>query len=110
MSFKETTLQFFKNIGESIKDYFLLTPRLWKLVGLETFIFATFVGICVIISEGILLIPSSPQTGLNILFAALKVGLSLLLTGIWLIAWYFLTKKLMKNDRNKETKVIKEEK
>ena len=100
MSFKETTQKFFKNIGTSIKDYFLLIPKLWQLIGLETFIFATFIGICAIISEGIMLIPSSPLAGLNFLFAALKVGLSLLLVGIWLTAWYFLTKRLMRNDGN----------
>ncbi|MCE7742514.1 MAG: hypothetical protein GOP50_08625 [Candidatus Heimdallarchaeota archaeon] len=109
MSVLESTSKFFKSIGDSIVKYFQLIPRLWKIIGLETFIFATFVGICAVISEGIMLIPSSTLPGLNFLFAGLKVGLSLLLVGMWLTAWYFLTKRLMRNDGKKETEIIEEE-
>lgn len=101
MSIFQTTSKFIKNIGSGIKDYFKLTPRLTKLIGFEIFVFGAFIGICVIISEGIMRIPNSPQPGLNFLFAALKVGISFLLIGIWLGSWYFITKRLMKND-NKE--------
>ena len=99
MSFKQTSSQFFKNIGSGIVRYFKLTPRLWKLILLELFVFGAFISICVIISEGIMKIPDSGDPWLNFLFAALKVGLSLLLIGLWLFAWYLLTKRLMKNDR-----------
>ena len=109
MNLLESTSQFFKNLGTSIKRYFQLTPRLGKIIVLETFIFATFIGICAIISEGIMLLPSSGTDFLIFLFAALKVGLSLLLVGGWLIAWYFLTKRLMRNDSKNGEEVIKEE-
>ena len=99
MSFIQTTSQFFINIGTSIIKYFKLTPRLWKLIGLESFVFATFITICLVISEGIMKIPDSINPGLNFLFASLKVGISLLLIGIWLFVWYILTKRLMRNDR-----------
>jgi uncharacterized membrane protein len=110
MSFLESTSKFLRNIGSGIKNYFQLTPRLGKIIGLETFIFATFIGICAIISEGIMLLPSSENIGLNFLFAALKVGLSLLLVGGWLVVWYILTKRLMKNDGKKEERKIKKKK
>lgn len=103
MSLLESASKFFKGIGNGIKRHFQLTPRLGKIIGLETFIFATFIGICAIISEGIMLIPSSENLGLNFLFAALKVGLSLLLVGGWLVVWYIITKRLMRNDgKNRE--------
>jgi len=104
MNILQSTSKFMKNIGSGLKDYFKLTPRLAKIIGLEIFVFGAFIGICVVISEGIMRIPDSPQPGLNFLFAALKVGISLLLIGLWLGAWYYITKKLMKNDRkeNKE--------
>ena len=99
MSLIESTSKFFKNIGAGILRYFQLTPRLWKLIGLETFLFASFIGICAIISEGIMRLPNpSEPSGMVFLFAALKVGLSFLLVGIWLTSWYFMTKMLMKND------------
>ncbi len=109
MSFLESASKFFKNIGGNILKYFQLTPRLGKIIGLETFIFATFMGICAIISEGIMMIPSSSSAGLNFLFASLKVGLSLLLIVIWLFVWYILTKKLMKNDGKGEDKIEQKE-
>jgi len=109
MKFLESTSKFFKNIGTNIKRYFQLTPKLSKIIGLETFIFASFLGICAIISEGIMLLPPSENPGLNFLFAALKVGLSLLLIGIWLVVWYLLTKRLMRNDGKKEIEIVEEE-
>jgi len=104
MSIVQSVSSFVKNIGSGIMSYFRLTPRLAKLVGLEIFVFGTFIAICVVISEGIMKIPDSPNAGLNFLFASLKVGISLLLIGLWLVVWYYLTKRLMKNDRqeNKE--------
>ncbi len=105
MSLLESTSKFFRDIGAGIVRYLHLTPRLWKIIGLESFIFATFVGICAIISEGIMLLPSPTEPGwLIFVYAALKVGLSLLLVGIWLIVWYFLTKRLMKNDGSNKIK------
>ncbi len=102
MNILHTTSKFIKNIGSGLKDYFKLTPRLAKLIGLEIFVFGAFVGICVVISEGVMKIPDSPQPGLNFLFAALKVGISLLLIGLWLGAWYYITKRLMKNDSKED--------
>jgi len=104
MSLIESTSKFFKNIGSSIIRYFQLTPRLWKLIGLESFIFASFIGICAIISEGIMRLPNPTEpSGLVFLYAALKVGLSFLLVAIWLGIWFLLTKLLMKNDeKNKQ--------
>ena len=105
MSLKESTSKFFKNIGAGIVRYFQLTPRLWKIIGLETFIFASFIGICAIISEGIMRLPNpSEPTGMVFLYASLKVGLSFLLVGIWLTAWYYLTKLIMKNDEKNNSK------
>ncbi|MCE7740658.1 MAG: hypothetical protein KAU62_08770 [Candidatus Heimdallarchaeota archaeon] len=104
MSIIQSASNFVKNIGSGIMSYFRLTPRLAKLIGLEIFVFGTFIAICFVISEGIMRIPDSPKPGLNFLFASLKVGISLLLIGLWLGVWYYLTKRLMKNDRqeNKE--------
>ena len=108
MSIIQTTSKFIKNIGSGIKEYFRLTPRLTKLIGLEIFVFGAFLGICVVISEGVMRIPDSPNPGLNFFFALLKVAISLLLIGVWLGAWYYITKRLMKNDRKED--VEKEEK
>ena len=108
MSFLESTSKFIKNIGKNFVRYFQLVPRLGEIIGLEAFIFGTFVGICAIISEGIMLLPSGETPFLVFIFAALKVGLSLLLVGIWLITWYILTKRLMKNDKKKETELEEE--
>lgn len=105
MNLLESTSKFFKNIGSGIVRYIQLTPRLWKLIGLETFIFASFIGICAVISEGVMQLPNpSEPSGMVFLYAALKVGLSFLLVIIWLAIWFVLTKLLMKNDeKNKLT-------
>jgi hypothetical protein len=108
MNIFQSASKFLKNIKTGILDYFKLTPRLTKLIGLEIFVFGAFIGICVVISEGVMRIPNSPDTGLNFLFALLKVGISLLLVGLWLISWYLITKRLMKDD-NKEIKEKEED-
>ena len=79
--------------------YLKLTPRLAKIIGLETFVFATFIGICALINAVIVGIPPEPNP---IGIAFLKVGISLLLVGAWLFLWFYLTKKIMKSKENPE--------
>jgi len=74
--------------------YLRLTPRLVKIIGLETFVFATFIGICALINAVIVGIPPEPNP---IGIAFLKVGISLLLVGAWLFLWFYLTKRIMKS-------------
>ncbi len=81
--------------------YIRLTPQLAKIIGLETFVFATFIGICALINAVIVGIPPEPNP---IGIAFLKVGISLLLVGAWLFLWFYLTKRIMK------TKDVSEEK
>lgn len=74
--------------------YLKLTPRLAKIIGLETFVFATFIGICALINAVIVGIPPEPNP---IGIAFLKVGISLLMVGVWLFLWFYLTKRIMKS-------------
>ena len=88
--------------------YIRLTPRLAKIIGLETFVFATFIGICALINAVIVGIPAEPNP---IGIAFLKVGISLLLVGAWLFLWFYLTRRIMKSkevpeeNRNEEKKL-----
>jgi hypothetical protein len=80
--------------------YHEITKRISKIIGLEVFVFGSFISICFLINALIVFIPSAPTTpGINFLLAAVKVGLGLLLVGIWLIIWYIITKRLMKTDK-----------
>ena len=79
-----------------LKRYYQLTPRLAKIIALESFVFATFIGICALINSVIVEIPSD---SIPVIIAFLKVGISLLLIGIWLFIWYHLTKRLMKSKK-----------
>ncbi|MCG3216464.1 MAG: hypothetical protein KAS63_07070 [Candidatus Heimdallarchaeota archaeon] len=74
--------------------YYQLIPRLTKIIGLETFVFASFIGICALINAVIVGIPNEPNP---VGIAFLKVGISLLLVGIWLFVWFYLTKRIMKS-------------
>ncbi len=79
-----------------LKRYYQLTPRLAKIIALESFVFATFIGICALINAVIVEIPND---SIPVIIAFLKVGISLLLIGIWLFIWYYLTKRLMKSKK-----------
>ena len=79
-----------------LKRYYQLTPRLAKIIALESFVFATFVGICALINAVIVEIPNDT---IPVVIAFLKVGISLLLVAIWLFIWYYLTKRLMKTKK-----------
>ncbi len=76
-----------------LKKYYQLTPRLAKIIALESFVFATFIGICALINAVIVEIPND---SIPVIIASLKVGISLLLIGIWLFIWYYITKRLMR--------------
>ena len=89
-----------------IMRYYKLTNNISKIIGLETFVFASFIGICFLINAIIVYIPDVPtKPGINFILAAIKVGLGLLFVGIWLLVWYLITKRLMKTEKK-----IKEEK
>ena len=79
-----------------LKRYYQLTPRLAKIIALESFVFATFIGICALINAVIVEIPPD---SIPVIIAILKVGISLLLIGIWLLIWYYITKRLMKTKK-----------
>ncbi|MCG3222601.1 MAG: hypothetical protein H7641_14575 [Candidatus Heimdallarchaeota archaeon] len=80
--------------------YYKITNRISKIIGLEAFVFASFIGICFLINALIVNIPAVPtKPGINFLLAALKVGLSFLFVGIWLVIWYIITKRLMKTKK-----------
>jgi hypothetical protein len=90
-------------VGDIMK-YYKITNRISKIIGLEAFVFGSFLGICFLINALIVNIPSVPaKPGINFLLAAIKVGLGLLFVGIWLIIWYFITKRLMKTDKKNES-------
>jgi len=78
------------------KRYYQLTPRLARIIALESFVFATFIGICALINAVIVEIPND---SIPVIIAFLKVGISLLLVTIWLFIWYYLTKRLMKTKK-----------
>ena len=84
--------------------YYQLTPRLTKIIGLEAFVFVTFIGICALINAVIVNIPNEPHP---IIIAFVKVGISLLLVIVWLFVWFYLTKRIMKSrtDQKKEVKL-----
>ena len=86
--------------------YYQLIPRTWKIIGLETFVFGSFIGICFLINTIIVKIPDNPLLpGINFVYASLKVGIGIVLVAIWLIVWYLITKRLMRNDKiNEEEK------
>jgi len=88
--------------------YYQLIPRTWKIIGLETFVFGSFIGICFLINAIITYIPDNPlQPGINFVYAALKVGIGIVLVVIWLLIWYLITKRLMRNDKINEQKIVK---
>lgn len=83
--------------------YYKITNRISKIIGLEAFVFASFIGICFLINALIVYIPEVPsKPGINFLLATIKVGLGLLFVGIWLVIWYIITKRLMKTEKKTE--------
>ncbi len=83
--------------------YYRITQRISKIIGLETFVFASFLGICFVINAVIQYIPEIPsKPGVNLLLAAVKVGLGALFVGIWLVVWYIITKRLMRTEKKTE--------
>ncbi len=88
-----------------------LTPRLYGVLGLELFVFGTFIGICAIINAFIVDIPDSPNPTINFIIATSKVLISIILIAIWLYLWYYITKRLMIGKEDlQEAKKIKREK
>ena len=92
----------YKTIISDLKRYFQLTPRLTKIIALESFVFATFIGICALINAVIVEIPND---SIPVIIAFLKVGISLLLIGIWLFLWYIITKRLMKPKKTDDEEI-----
>lgn len=86
----------FKTQISGLKRYYQLTPSLAKIIALESFVFATFIGICALINAVIVEIPND---SIPVIIAFLKVGISLLLIAIWLFIWYYITKRLMKTKK-----------
>lgn len=72
-----------------------LTPRLYRILGLELFVFGTFIGICAIIDTLIVGIPSNPNPTIDFIFDSSKVLLSVILIAVWLYVWYYITKRFM---------------
>ncbi|MCK5303766.1 MAG: hypothetical protein KAJ72_00845 [Candidatus Heimdallarchaeota archaeon] len=88
-----------------------LTPKLYGVLGLELFVFGTFIGICAIIDTLIVGIPDNPNPTINFIIGASKVLISIILIAIWLYVWYYITKRLMISKEDiKEAKIIKREK
>jgi hypothetical protein len=86
-------------VGDIMK-YYKIANRTSKIIGLEAFVFASFIGICFLINALIVYIPEVPtKPGINFILAAVKVGLGLLFVGIWLVIWYIITKRLMKTEK-----------
>jgi len=84
--------------------YYKIVPRLKNIIGLEFFVFITFLAICELINILIVnLIPNTSNTFWAFVYGILEIGGSAVLVGIWLIIWYVLTKKLMKNDNKTES-------
>lgn len=89
----------------------ILTPKLYRVLGLELFVFGTFIGICAIIDALIVGLPDNPNPTINFIIGASKVILSIILIAIWLYIWYYITKRLMISKEDiKEAKKIKREK
>lgn len=88
-----------------------LTPRLYSILGLELFVFGTFIGICAIIDTLIVRIPENPNPTINFIIGVSKVLISVILIAVWLYIWYYITKRLMVSKEDiKEAKKIKKEK
>jgi phosphotransferase system glucose/maltose/N-acetylglucosamine-specific IIC component len=88
-----------------------LTPRLYGVLGLELFVFGTFIGICAIINAFIVDIPDNTDPTINFIIATSKILISLILIAIWLYIWYYITKRLMFSKEDiQEVKRIKREK
>lgn len=75
--------------------YYKIAPRLTRILGLEIFVFVSFLAICALINL-IAGIQIDATTFWNFIIGAGKVILSFILVGIWLSLWYYLTKKLIK--------------
>jgi hypothetical protein len=87
--------------------YYKITNRISKIIGLEAFVFASFLGICFLINAIITYIPEIPsKPGVNFLLATIKVGLGVLFVGIWLVIWYIITKRLMKTKKKTKDEEI----
>ncbi|MHA1345658.1 MAG: hypothetical protein ACTSVO_08780 [Candidatus Heimdallarchaeaceae archaeon] len=88
-----------------------LTPKIYGVLGLELFVFGTFIGICAIIDGLIVGLPENPNPTINFIIGASKVLISVILIAIWLYVWYFITKRLMISKKDiEEAKKIKREK
>ncbi|MBY8999883.1 MAG: hypothetical protein KGD64_03120 [Candidatus Heimdallarchaeota archaeon] len=72
-----------------------ITPKIYRILGLEFFVFATFIGICAIIDLLIVGIDINPNPTVNFIIGASKVLISVILIAIWLYIWYYITKRLM---------------
>ncbi len=89
-----------------------LTPRLYRVLGLELFVFGTFIGICAIIDALIVGIPANPNPTIDFIIDISKVLLSVILIAIWLYVWYYFTKRFMlsKEDIQKAKRIKREKK
>ncbi len=77
-------------------NYFKIIPKLIKLYLLEIYVFITFLAICALIN-GLIVNVSNPHDFFYAFLVGLfKVGTSFLLVAIWLISWYYITKKMIK--------------
>ncbi len=89
----------------------ILTPKIYRILGLELFVFGTFIGICAIIDALIVGIPEHTNPTINFIIGTSKVLISIILIAIWLYIWYYITKRLMLSKEDiKEIKKIKREK
>ena len=89
----------------------ILTPKLYRVLGLELFVFGTFIGICAIIDALIVGIPENPNPTINFIIGASKVLIGIILIAIWLYIWYYVTKRFMVSREDiREAKEIKREK
>lgn len=75
--------------------YYKIAPRLTRILGLEIFVFVSFLAICALINL-IAGIQNDSTAFWNFIIGAGKVVLSFILVGTWLSLWYYLTKKLIK--------------
>ncbi|MHA1707519.1 MAG: hypothetical protein ACTSYV_00300 [Candidatus Heimdallarchaeaceae archaeon] len=86
--------------------YIKLTSKVWEIIALEGFVFGSFLAICAIINALIVYIPNVPETPyLNFFYALSKVVLSLLFVLIWLVIWFYLTKRLMNPHKKRKQKI-----
>ncbi|MHA1202222.1 MAG: hypothetical protein ACTSQ4_06855 [Candidatus Heimdallarchaeaceae archaeon] len=89
----------------------VLTPKVYRILGLELFVFGTFIGICAIIDALIVGFPENPNPTINFIIGTSKVLISIILIAIWLCIWYYITKRLMFSKKDiKEARRIKREK